>query len=258
MINYKTFTYEGSKVNFSKSESGIMVNATEMAKPFGKRPSKWLELPSTKEFSKALSDVRKSDIAMVYTKKGGDAKSDEQGGTWFHRDVALEFARWLSPVFAIWCNDRIYELLTTGYTTMNEPMRQYDIVSGNERVTIEPSVLVDAIIDADGDKGFKKVAGSIMLTNGRKMTQPQFLSWLHDNGYLCEQGGLKHYPTEKALYEGVIMIKKPATEIRYDRPVRLRQSRVRVTPKGFIYFVQTLSHPLPNAIGVHPEQKSIE
>jgi phage antirepressor YoqD-like protein len=205
----------------------------------------------------ALSVVRKSHNTMVYTKRGNFSDDTEQG-TWFHRDVALEFARWLSPVFAIWCNDRIYELLTTGYTTMNEPIRQYDIVSGNERVTIEPSVLVDAIIDADGDKGFKKVAGSIMLTNGRKMTQPQFLSWLHDNGYLCEQDGLKHYPTEKALYEGVIMIKKPATEIRYDRPVRLRQSKIRVTPKGFIYFVQTLSHPLPNAIGVHPEQKSIE
>lgn len=31
-----------------------------------------------------------------------------------HEDVALEFARWLSPVFAIWCNDRCKELLLTG------------------------------------------------------------------------------------------------------------------------------------------------
>lgn len=34
-----------------------------------------------------------------------------------HEDVALEFARWLSPAFAIWCNDRIKELLKTGVTT---------------------------------------------------------------------------------------------------------------------------------------------
>ena len=33
-----------------------------------------------------------------------------------HEDVAMEFARWLSPKFAIWCNDRIKELLTTGMT----------------------------------------------------------------------------------------------------------------------------------------------
>lgn len=35
-----------------------------------------------------------------------------------HEDVALEFARWLSPAFAIWCNDRIKELLTTGVATV--------------------------------------------------------------------------------------------------------------------------------------------
>lgn len=31
-----------------------------------------------------------------------------------HEDVALEFARWLSPQFAIWCNDRIKELFKEG------------------------------------------------------------------------------------------------------------------------------------------------
>jgi hypothetical protein len=32
-------------------------------------------------------------------------------GTWMHEDVAMEFALWLSPEFAIWCNDRIKEIL---------------------------------------------------------------------------------------------------------------------------------------------------
>ena len=35
-----------------------------------------------------------------------------------HEDVAMEFARWLSPKFAIWCNDRIKELARTGVTTV--------------------------------------------------------------------------------------------------------------------------------------------
>ena len=37
-----------------------------------------------------------------------------------HEDVALEFARWLSPAFSIWCNDHIKELLTTGVTTASD------------------------------------------------------------------------------------------------------------------------------------------
>ncbi|OZI09323.1 DNA-binding protein [Siphonobacter sp. BAB-5385] len=74
-----------------------MVNATEMAKPFGKRPAKWLELPSTQLFLNELETVRKSD-SLILTEEG------RNGGTWMHEDVALEFARWLSPAFAIWCN----------------------------------------------------------------------------------------------------------------------------------------------------------
>lgn len=38
-------------------------------------------------------------------------------GTWIHRIVALEYAKWLDPEFAIWCNVKIDELLRTGFTT---------------------------------------------------------------------------------------------------------------------------------------------
>lgn len=112
----QVFSYNGSSVSFFNGKN-VMVNATEMAKAFGKRPAKWLELPSTKEFLSALVDVRKSDIALIQTDKGG---INGGGGTWMHEDVALEFARWLSPAFAIWCNDRIKELLTQGVATVSD------------------------------------------------------------------------------------------------------------------------------------------
>lgn len=112
----KVFSYDGSSVSFFNGKN-VLVNATEMAKAFGKRPAKWLELPSTKEFLSALVDVRKSDIALIQTDKGG---INGGGGTWMHEDVALEFARWLSPAFAIWCNDRIKELLTHGVATVSD------------------------------------------------------------------------------------------------------------------------------------------
>lgn len=41
-----------------------------------------------------------------------------------HEDVAMEFARWLSPAFAIWCNDRIKELLTIGMTATQPTLEQ--------------------------------------------------------------------------------------------------------------------------------------
>lgn len=103
------FNYNNTAITFSDQQGqNVMVNATQMAKAFGKRPIDFLRLPSTKEFINELTDVRKSHFDdLVRTNKGGDVKLQ---GTWMHEDVALEFARWLSPKFAIWCNDRIKEL----------------------------------------------------------------------------------------------------------------------------------------------------
>ena len=100
-----------------------MVNATEMAKPFGKLAKDWLSNKSTKEFLSTLSSVRTIPLtALVEIKQGGN----KEQGTWMHEDVALEFARWLSPAFAIWCNDRIKELLTTGSASLQPQLPNFN------------------------------------------------------------------------------------------------------------------------------------
>lgn len=110
----QVYSYEGSNITFSQGEN-VMVNATEMAKPFGKRVSDFLNNQQTKEFLQVLAETGKSVSAdLVRVVKGGN----KQQGTWMHEDVALEFARWLSPKFAIWCNDRIKELLRSGITSL--------------------------------------------------------------------------------------------------------------------------------------------
>lgn len=90
-----------------------MVNATQMAKPFEKSATHWLRNQSTQEFITTYAELRNCNSSDLVQVTYGD-----NGGTWMHEDVALEFARWLSPAFAIWCNDRIKELLTTGVATL--------------------------------------------------------------------------------------------------------------------------------------------
>lgn len=118
LSNNQIFQYNGSPITFQKGDS-VMVNATQMAKPFGKSPKDFLKTEQTKTYIEALSEVRKihsSDLVRVIY---GD-----NGGTWMHEDVAMEFARWLSPAFAIWCNDRIKELLTIGMTATQPTLEQ--------------------------------------------------------------------------------------------------------------------------------------
>ena len=110
-MSNKVFSYENNPITFQLGEA-TMVNATEMAKPFGKLVKDWLKNNQTKAFLNELSAVRRIVLTdLVKVKQGGTAQ-----GTWLHEDVALEFARWLSPAFAIWCNDRIKELMRYGMT----------------------------------------------------------------------------------------------------------------------------------------------
>ena len=107
----RVYEYNGSFVTFDKTNDATMVNATQMAKPFKKLVADWTRQKSTEEFLSALSTVRGIPIsALIQTIKGGNSAQ----GTWMHEDVALEFARWLSPQFAIWCNDRIKEFFKEG------------------------------------------------------------------------------------------------------------------------------------------------
>ena len=109
----RIFQYNGSDITFN-SGSTVMVNATQMAKLFGKTTKDWTRLKSTKDFLDTLSSVRQIRLTeLIKVIQGGISTAQ---GTWMHEDVALEFARWLSPEFAIWCNDRIKELLRHGMT----------------------------------------------------------------------------------------------------------------------------------------------
>lgn len=165
----RVFDYKGSKISFVNGEN-VMVNATEMAKSFGKRPAKWLELPSTKEFLAALTDVRKSDFALIQTEKGG---IDGGGGTWMHEDVALEFARWLSPAFAIWCNDRIKELLKYGMTatqpTLDEMLDNPDLVI-RMATQLKQERAEKARLEAENAQANEQIT---LLTNEVKQSAPK-------------------------------------------------------------------------------------
>lgn len=98
------FHYQGQPVHFSTEG---WINATEVAKRFGKRPNDWLELPGTEEYLESLA-------RHLNTGESGNlirATRGRRGGTWLHPKLAVVFARWLSADFAVWCDLHIDALL---------------------------------------------------------------------------------------------------------------------------------------------------
>ena len=112
----EVFNYHGNGVTFKKVGDNVMVNATEMAKPFGKLPADYLRLKATTDFIQVLEDQRYGDShndgnQVVMKVQGGHG--NEQG-TWMHEDLAIHFAMWLAPVFSLWTVQRIKEYMQKG------------------------------------------------------------------------------------------------------------------------------------------------
>jgi len=128
------YSYKGNPVQFIVNGK-LTINATEMAKPFGKakHPKNWLRNQQTQDFLTELSKVRICALADLVQVKYGGANP----GTWMHEDVALEFARWLSPSFAIWCNDRIKELLSGFHTMPTLAKAKREVKQLPQQITIE-------------------------------------------------------------------------------------------------------------------------
>lgn len=111
-----TFNYQDKfPVTFKTGNGKTFVNATEMARSFGKSPAEWLRLAATSEFRQSLVSSGKSDSfdSQIITMRGSN------GATWIEECLALEYARWLSAEFSEWCNDKVHELITQGYTAID-------------------------------------------------------------------------------------------------------------------------------------------
>ena len=101
----------------------MMVNATEMAKPFGthKKPALWLRNASIQELINVSTEVQKcTSTDLVRVIKGGNEKLDQ--GTWMHQDLAVHYALFLDTDFAIWVNKQIKPLLQKGNVELDPDM----------------------------------------------------------------------------------------------------------------------------------------
>ena len=93
--NAAVLQYSGSQIRFERIGGRLMVNATQMAKPFGLTPKDWLRTQQAKDLLNAAAVRQKCLTAdLLEVRQGG---TPEKQGTWMHEDIALLFAQWLNP-----------------------------------------------------------------------------------------------------------------------------------------------------------------
>jgi hypothetical protein len=109
-MSLEIFNYKNSN---PVSISNGMINATEMAKAFEKRPSDYLKTKSAKEYLLFLNQAPSINYAL-HVVNGGSHQ-----GTWMCYELALDFAKWLSLDYHHWINLKLKELLKTGQTQLS-------------------------------------------------------------------------------------------------------------------------------------------
>ena len=186
----------------------------------------------------------------------------DKGATWMHEDVAIEFARWLSPAFAIWCNDRIKELLTIGITAtpqtidtiladpdnairlltaLKEERQQRQLAESKaallEEVTKEQAPKVafaDAITGSDTNITVRNLA-KLLCQNGYQTGEKRLYEWLRANHYVtCD-----NKPMQRYVEQGIFFI---AEGTHSENGVMKAHMTTKITPKGQQYFINKFIH----------------
>lgn len=257
----QVFNYEGNAITF-QTGNGVMVNATEMAKTFGKFPKDFLVTKQAKELIERLSAVRRIPLTeLVIVNQGGNKQ-----GTWLHEDVALVFAQWLSPDFYIWCNDRIKELLTTGVATVADDdaailhamqvlqkrveAREIELKEANTHIAIveeineqqerqlteqAPKVLFADAVSTSKDSVLVSDLAKVLTQNGYETGEKRLYKELRSRGFLCVRDGYKNQPAQRYLEMGLFEIKYG----NHQNPngTSFVTKTTKVTAKGLVYFV---------------------
>lgn len=228
----QVFDYHGSKITFQLGNGDVMVNATEMARPFKKEIKHFLEDKSRNEIVQLLcmrkslniNDVEISttltisELAKLYPEsikvvKGGTPGRGQQG-TWMHEDPAIEFARWLAPEFAIWCNDKIKELLKKGTVSLKLPQTYLEALEAlvaqvkltdkaeNKVKELAPAAELGNAVKASEKSISMNELAKLAAKNGADVGERRLFQWMRDNGYVCKRDGISNTPIQTEITAG--------------------------------------------------------
>ncbi|MEL6850506.1 MAG: KilA-N domain-containing protein [Bacteroidota bacterium] len=123
MNNQQLFLFNQFEIHFAINDKHLMVNATEMAKPFGKQVNEFLSNKSTDHF--ILACLKNGNSRFLNLKSRDDLLITKQrNGTWMHRILALKFAAWLDPAFELWVYTTIDDILYRHYKKLEDSLKE--------------------------------------------------------------------------------------------------------------------------------------
>lgn len=130
-MEQQKLTYNNQLIDFVPTgDTEVLVNATEMAKAFGKETRVFLKTEHAKAFIKVaeqgLNNAHSESERAPNGARSDIKLIDNRGhmGIYFHRLLALKFAAWLSPEFELWVYQTIDDILFGPYKAWRATERE--------------------------------------------------------------------------------------------------------------------------------------
>ena len=121
VIKQPIFEYKGNQITFDYDERYHMIDATALAKQFGKKVSDFLRLKRTKMQIEYIKEQHGGNIHEVLRVVRGGIP--DRQGTWMCTQLALQFGKWLSVHFELWMYDLILGRYPKGISEMFQAYR---------------------------------------------------------------------------------------------------------------------------------------
>ena len=139
----KICVFEENNITFLLSkDNGMMINATEMAKAFGKDLFQFTKSDNVKLFIESC--LKPANAGLLGLKSEEDLIiSKQKSGTFMHRVLALKFAAWLSPDFEVWVYSTIEKLLFGKHVEREQSLkRSLDLRTEMDKLRDNPAKTV--------------------------------------------------------------------------------------------------------------------
>ena len=144
-----------------------MVNATMLCKAGGKQFNDYMRNKQSQDLIEAIRSETGIPVSkIVETYKGGDVRFQ---GSWIHRLIAIDCARWLNPRFSLQIMKWTDEILTKGSVQIEKPLlpmvdrNAYDLEAEQLEKEVNPILFSNTFslyIAYIGEEGLLKIGSS--------------------------------------------------------------------------------------------------
>lgn len=224
-------TYNDTTLVFTHDKK---INLTDMWRAAdGRRsqaPNFWLDQEGTKRFMESLrKKLNATEDCILETKQG------KGGGTWGHYQLALAYAKYLSPEFHIWCNEVVKERIEN--EGVPKQAHQFQIPQTYaEALQLAADQALQLELQApkvEAYDSFLEVDTTMSLSDGLKsigLKPKNTIKWMRGKYLFYADSTQVNKPYQSYVNQGLFVFRN----VQADSDKVFQQTRL--TPKGLEYF----------------------